>query len=396
MKIIKVPIEKCELWEKNPRGITKKDFERLKKQIQKLGVYKPLIACQENGKYIILGGNMRLRALQELGYKDVELSIVEAKTEKEKIEYSLSDNDRVGYYEEEKLAELIYPHLDELELEDYKIDIGEAISLKDVVEDFGPDIDDEKADEAPEIDDAPAITRPGDLYQLGKHRLLCGDSTSADDVARVMGPEKAGAMFTDPPYGIDMAPCSITRKLPKLKNDNLKNDSFIKFLSSFLSIARPVVDGEAFICCDWRRYTDFKFAMDASGFPVTCLIVWNKETRAQNLNRFAFVHEFICYSGPMGPPTLDVNVWTLPRIYSDNHLTPKPVALVERAIKTTQGIIFDPFLGTGTTIIAAEKLGRICYGIEIEPKYCDVIIKRFSEYIGIPEEEIRKTRQAAK
>jgi len=144
MKIIKVPIEKCELWEKNPRGITKKDFERLKKQIQKLGVYKPLIACQENGKYIILGGNMRLRALQELGYKDVELSIVEAKTEKEKIEYSLSDNDRVGYYEEEKLAELIYPHLDELELEDFKIDIGEAISLKGVVEDIGPNLSPEK------------------------------------------------------------------------------------------------------------------------------------------------------------------------------------------------------------------------------------------------------------
>ena len=144
MKIIKVPIEKCELWDKNPRGITKKDFDRLKRQIKKLGVYKPLVACEENGKYVILGGNMRLRALKELGFKEVELSVVDAKTEKEKIEYSLSDNDRVGYYEEEKLAELIYPHIDELELEDFKIDIGEAISLKDVVEDFGPDID-EKA-----------------------------------------------------------------------------------------------------------------------------------------------------------------------------------------------------------------------------------------------------------
>jgi len=140
MKIIKVPIEKCELWDKNPRGITKKDFERLKKQIQKLGIYKPLIACEENGKYIILGGNMRLRALQELGYKEVELSIVEAKTEKEKIEYSLSDNDRVGYYEEEKLAELVYPYLKEIDLEEFKIDLEDSISLRQICEFSGPKI----------------------------------------------------------------------------------------------------------------------------------------------------------------------------------------------------------------------------------------------------------------
>jgi len=315
---------------------------------------------------------------------------VDAKTEKEKIEYSLSDNDRVGYYEEEKLAELIYPHIDELELEDFKIDIGEAISLKDVVEDFGPDID-EKADEVPEIDGTPAITRPGDLYQLGRHRLMCGDCTKADDIARLMQGNKAEIMFTDPPYGIDIAPVCADRKLTKLKNDNLRGNDFIIFLNEFLSLARNVVDGEAFVCCDWRNYPEVKAQMDVSGFPVSCLIVWNKETRAQNLNRFAFVHEFICYSGPMGPPTLDVNVWTIHREYSDKHLTPKPIELVLRAIKTTNGSIFDPFLGSGTTIIAAEQLNRTCYGMEIEPKYCDVIIKRYADYVGISEKEIRST-----
>lgn len=148
MKIIKVPIEKCELWDKNPRGITKKDFDRLKRQIKKLGVYKPLVACEENGKYVILGGNMRLRALKELGFKEVELSVVEAKTEEEKIEYSLSDNDRAGYYEEDALAELVAGVADKIHLDDYKIDLGDAKSLGQVLAAYLP----EEEDEEPEVE----------------------------------------------------------------------------------------------------------------------------------------------------------------------------------------------------------------------------------------------------
>ena len=203
MEIRKVPIGGVEPWGKNPRGIKMKDYERLKRQIQKLGVYKPLIACRENGKYVVLGGNMRIRALQELGFKEVDISIVKAKTEKERIEYALSDNDRVGYYEEEKLAELIQPYLTEINLGDFKVDVGEPFDLKSVYERFGPDIDDE-ADDVPEIDDTPAITKTGDLFTLGKHRLLCGDNTKEENVGRLMAGKKADMIFTDPPYGINV------------------------------------------------------------------------------------------------------------------------------------------------------------------------------------------------
>jgi len=388
MKIIKVPIEKCKIWDKNPRGITKKDFERLKKQIQKLGVYKPLIACQENGKYIILGGNMRLRALQELGYKEVELSIIEAKSEKEKIEYSLSDNDRVGYYEEEKLAELIYPHIDELELEDFKIDIGEAISLKDVVEDFGPDIDDEKADEAPEIDDTPAITRPGDLYQLGRHRLLCGDATKEEDIKRLLDGVKVDLVLTDPPYGVGMNYLSYEDLQEKL----------LELISKWFPL--------------WQKYSDlivftpgnqniFLYPKSSwvlgwfygSGAAVTPwgfnnwqpILVYGKDPKLKN-KLGCFPDAFF-----ISPGRKDSDI---------NHPTPKPLnfweALMERTTARKGEIIADPFSGSGVSFIAAEKFGHICYGMEIEPKYCDVIIKRFSEYAGIREEEIRKTRQAAK
>ena len=142
MDIRRVLIEQVEPWEKNPRGIKKGDFERLKRQIKKLGIYKPLVCIEENNRYITLGGNMRIRALRELGHKEVDISIVQAEMEKQKIEYALSDNDRAGYYEEEKLAELVYPHIEEIKLEDFKVDVGEPVDLKSIVERFGPDISD--------------------------------------------------------------------------------------------------------------------------------------------------------------------------------------------------------------------------------------------------------------
>ena len=151
MNIKRVPIEQIQNWEDNPRYIKTKDFERLKRQIKELGVYKPMIACPENGGYMVLGGNMRLRALKELGIREVEISIVQPKSKAEKIKYALSDNDRAGEYEEEKLAELVYPHIDEIELGDYKIDVGEPVNLQDVIEDYVPNLDGSE-DEVPEID----------------------------------------------------------------------------------------------------------------------------------------------------------------------------------------------------------------------------------------------------
>ena len=205
LDIRRVPLAKVEPWDKNPRGIKTKDFDRLKKQILKLGVYKPLICYEDKGRYVVLGGNMRIRALKDLGLKEVEISVVKPKNEAEKVEFALSDNDRAGFYEEDKLAELVYPHIKDIELGDFKVDLGEAIDLKQVVERFGPDIDDEAADAVPEVDDSPAITKPGDLFTLGRHRLLCGDSTKAEDAARLMKGEMADMVFTDPPYGVSYA-----------------------------------------------------------------------------------------------------------------------------------------------------------------------------------------------
>jgi len=141
VEIKKVSINDVNLWKDNPRNIKTADFKRLKKQIEELGVYKPLIACPENGGYTILGGNMRLRALKDMGLKEVDISIVKPKSKAEKIKYALSDNDRVGEYMGDELAELVYPHIEEIDLSDYKVDLGEPVDIKNVIEDYAPDLE---------------------------------------------------------------------------------------------------------------------------------------------------------------------------------------------------------------------------------------------------------------
>jgi len=147
LDIRRVPLAKVEPWDKNPRGIKTKDFDRLKKQILKLGVYKPLICYEDKGRYVVLGGNMRIRALKDLGLKEVEISVVKPKDEAQKIEYALSDNDRAGFYEEDKLAELVLPHVANLDMSDFKVDLGEPLDIKSVIERFGPDFGEPKEQE---------------------------------------------------------------------------------------------------------------------------------------------------------------------------------------------------------------------------------------------------------
>lgn len=400
MNIQKVSIEKIIPWEENPRGIKTKDYERLKRQILELGVYKPLICVRENSHYIVLGGNMRIRALKEIGLKEVDISIVQAKTKAQKIKYALSDNDRAGFYEEDKLAELIYPYLAEIKLEDFKVDLGEAIDLKQVVERFGPDIDD-GADDVPEIDDTPAVTKMGDLFTLGKHRLLCGDSTKAADVERLMRGEKADMVFTDPPYGINIVKIDAVGGEGPLhfKTGKVGFDGLVK-----ANIYRQIEGDDSPDAAQkaLRHYPRIKNRIIFGGqffsfLPLSrCWIVWDKN------NTGTFGDAELAWTSFDKPIRLYRYTWNgLQRegLRKDElkgrvHPTQKPVGLFSRILfdfSKENEIIIDPFLGSGTTLIAAEKTGRICYGLEIDCKYCDVIIKRYADYVGMDENMIRKT-----
>ncbi len=436
MDIRKVPISKVVPWEKNPRGIKAKDFDRLKKQILRLGVYKPLVCYQETGRYVVLGGNMRLAALKELGVREVEVSIVEPKTEAEKVEFNISDNDRSGYYEEDKLAELVFPHLAKIDLGAFKVDLGEALDLKGVIERFGPNEVDDFADDVPAIDDKPAVTKPGDLFTLGRHRLLCGDSTSVEDMSRLMAGKLADLVFTSPPYNCDIA----YNEYP----DKKSKEDYLAFIRKAMETCfRALADGR-FI--GWNigvspktfchlqgglledvGFTFFRHICWAKpGIPYPIFNLTEKNPVAGNY-RPNYQHEIIYlftkgvaqFRGTIIPDKYYQNdVWTVPQMLATvdlktvgrkrmgfkeqkghcvkEHPAAFPVRFAEGAVGhlTSEGeVILDPFLGAGSSLIAAQKLGRACYGMEIDPKYCDLIIRRYAEYTGVPEKSIRATRK---
>ena len=181
-------------WDKNPRSIKEKDFERLKTQIRDLGQYKPLLITDDG---TVLGGNMRLRAYRDLGIDDIWVSVVDAPDEEARMRYALSDNDRAGYYDGDMLANLTGEYPD-FNWEDYAVDLNEPQTLDELIKSLAPI----EEDEVPEVSDEPAVSKLGEVYQLGRHRLMCGDATKIEDVEKLMDGQKADMVFTDPPYGL--------------------------------------------------------------------------------------------------------------------------------------------------------------------------------------------------
>jgi DNA modification methylase len=365
-------INKLHEWDKNPRSINKKDFERLKKQIVKLGQYKPLLITPDGE---VIGGNMRLKAYSSLGIEDIWVSIVTPKDEAEKLEYALSDNDRAGYYDVDMIANMM-PEYPEFNWGDYAVDLKEPQTLKDLIDSLTPI----EEDEVPEVSDEPAISKLGEGYQLGRHRLMCGDSTKIEDVEKLMDGKKADMVFTDPPYGIDYQ--DLKGKFKKIANDNTNPTQLIQDSLS------PHFGIPTYVCCNWRSMKDTEEAMKNAGLEVKACIVWDKGSGVQNLDKFYKRHEFILYSGPYGgEKTVDGDVWQITREVRNDHPTAKPVELCARAIKYQEGNnVIDMFGGSGSTLIACEQTNRICYMMEIDEKYCDVIRKRYAKFIGKEEE----------
>ena len=217
----------------------------------------------------------------------------------------------------------------------------------------------------------------GKLVRKSQHRVLCGDSTKAEDVARVMGGEKADGLFTDPPYGIGY--------IAMRGGKDIQNDESLDAANGVIRQALELSPHDVgFVCCDWRSMPMVVACVEGLGIALKALIVWNKMRGVQNLDRYHKQHELILYFGPYGgQPTQCGDVWDFARDFDPDHPTPKPVGLVLKAIQTAKiDSVYDPFLGSGTTIIAAEQLGRRCYGIEISPQYTDVCIQRWETLTG--------------
>ena len=369
MNIQTIEITKINPAAYNPRKDlqpTDPEYIKLKKSIAEFDMVEPLIWNEQTGN--LVGGHQRLKVLRERGDDKVEVSVVNLDDAKEKA-LNIALNKISGEWDFPTLKDL----LEELDDGDFDMEITgfDTKEIEDLMTQFHvPEEGLTDEDAVPEPTES--ICKRGDLWTLGNHRLLCGDATVITDVEKLMDGQKADMVFTDPPYGIDY-------KDLKGNHKPIINDVGV----SIVSMLALLPDGcPRYICCNWKSYPEFYEAIPNS----KSLIVWDKGSGVQNLDKFYKRHEFIIYRGDFGgQKTVDGDVWAVSREVSKNHPTAKPVELIEKAIgysSNLQDIILDPFGGSGSTLIACEKLGRRCYMMEIDEHYCDVIIKRWEDYTG--------------
>jgi DNA modification methylase len=386
-------------WNLNPRGIKKDKFEELKNRIKRFGQFKPLIICPDGE---VIGGNMRLKAYRELGITDVWVSVVNPKTEAEKVEIALADNEEMGYYEEEALAELINQYRDTIKLSDYSIHLGQPTSLEDLLSKYGPE---PIEDEVPEVAENP-VSKLGEVYQLGRHRLMCGDSTKIEDVEKLMNGKKADMVFTDPPYGVSYASKNEylntiapgNRIQTPIENDHMSLQDTENFIyACFVNLRMMLADKSSYYITapQGSDLLMMMMMMQKAGLTLRHMLIWVKNNHVLGRTDYNYKHEPILFGwinthNFYGNGRHQFSTWEIDKpLKSDLHPTMKPIALIENALLNStkkDDIVADLFGGSGSTLIACEQTNRTCYMMEIDPKYCDVIRKRYAKFIGKEEE----------
>lgn len=389
-------------YDKNPRIIKGKKLDDLKKSIEKFGLAEPLVI---NTDGTIIGGHARYYVLLDEKAEWVDCYVPDKKfTNKQVDELCIRLNKNIaGEWD----FDILGNSFDLADLKDWGFDDADFGKFT-----FGED--NEKDDEIP---DTPAIpkSQQGDLYEFGGHRVLCGDSTSFDDLERLMNNEKANMVFTDPPYNVNYD--SVVNG--KILNDKFdSNAEFYTFLSDFISSIKTLVLGDVYICMSSSELHTLQKAFIDNGGHWSTFIIWVKNTFTLGRSNYQRQYEPILYgwfegsshyfSGRRnlgdvvkqqvtedfnGTPMLrmeqgevETDIWDFKKPSKNKkHPTMKPVELCARGVLNSSlptNIILDPFLGSGSTLIACEKTKRRCYGIELDPKYVDVIIERWCEYTG--------------
>ena len=372
-------------WGRNPRQLSKHDAEHIKRSLEKFGVADPLVVNTDN---LIIGGHQRKRILQMIAEADpnyeVDVRIPDRTlTDEEVAELNIRLNKNSGSWDWDVLAN----EFEAMELLDWGFTEEELTGL-----DFG--YQEEVEDAEPQIDKAEELrekwgVKTGQLWKLGEHRLICGDCTDKAVVDRVMGEEKAEFCFTDPPYGVKYT--GGTKKWAMLEND----DSVNMYAASIPIIKEFTTDKAALYLCYAGIISESVFnALRTNGYEVRTQIIWVK-----NHAQFGAIgaqykqnHENIAYAFKRGKtpywfgPNNEITTWEISRANKNEyHPTEKPVELYERAIKNSapeECIVFEPFSGSGTALIACERLGRKCRAVEISPAYCAVSIQRWVDATG--------------
>ena len=389
MNIQKISIEKLKPAEYNPRKDLKpedEEYQKIKRSLIEFGYVAPVIV---NADMTVIGGHQRLKVLKELGYTEIECNIVDLDKTKEKA-LNIALNKISGEWDNAKLEEL----LAELKNEDIDMDItGFSFDevdniLKDIT---GSKEDDFDIDQALSEIDEP-VTKPGDIWILGKNRLMCGDSTVKENVDKLMNDKLADFILTDPPYNVDYEGKTVDAL--KIENDNMSETEFYNFLlDAFRNMFEKIkYGGSIYVFHADTEGLNFRNAFKSVGFKLAQCLVWVKNTFVMGRQDYQWRHEPILYGWKEGAGHYFIDDRKQSTVLefdkptrNAEHPTMKPIDLLVYLIKNSSkenDLILDLFGGSGSTLIAAEQVKRCCYTMELDPKYCDVIVKRWELLTG--------------
>ncbi len=387
VKLEQAPIDKLVPYARNARTHSKEQIAQLRASLREFGFVSPAVI---DSKYNILVGHGRVQAAREEGYKTIPCVFAENLTDAQKRAYILADNQlalNAGWDEEMLSVELSDLKDESFDLSLLGFDEKDLEKLMAGPDDGGAQDDDFDLSAALE---KASFVEKGDLWTVGKHRLLCGDATSPEDVERLMGGKTANLILTDPPYGVSFkASDGLT-----IENDSLKGDEFYKFLlSAFTNMAAHLEKGgAAYVFHADTEGLNFRKAFIDAGFHLAGVCIWVKNSLVLGRSDYQWQHEPILYGflqngkHPWYSDRKQTTIWNFnkPKRNKD-HPTSKPLDLLSYPIKNSSqenAIVLDTFGGSGSTMMACEQMNRICYMSELDPKYASVILRRYVEDTG--------------
>ena len=356
----------------NPRQIKGEKFDRLKASIERnpeMLSLRELLVYEHGGKYIVIGGNMRYRACKELGYTQMPCKIIPPQATAEQLNaYIILDNSGFGDWDWDALAN----EWDSQQLTDWGVDVP---NWDDEASEEEQPSDDDDFDE--EKDSIECRVKKGEIWQLGKHRLMCGDSIDLEQVKRLLGGGDIDMLFTDPPYNVAFNGRS--GKFDVIENDNLSDADFTTFIKRVISVIKALNPKTYYIWCNWKFYGLLQQNLEFKN-----CIVWAKNVFGMGKG-YRHQHEFCLFNGMIDTDiTNESDLWEIAKDTNYIHPTQKPTALCTRALNNHRKVknVLDLFGGSGSTLIACERQDRCARLMEIDPHYCDVIIARWEKMTG--------------
>ena len=382
----------------NPRKKLKKgdkEYEKIKQSLLKFGYVDPIIV---NEDLTVIGGHQRLTVLKDLDYETAKCVIVDLPKEDEKA-LNIALNKITGQWDEALLADLLL----DLQESDFNLDLTgfEPPEIDDILSNVhDKELSEDEFDVEEELK-KPTLSRHGDIWQLGKHRVICGDSTKVETYKQLLDDRKANLVVTDPPYNVD-----VEETAGKILNDNMSDGDFYQFLLSMFTQVENHMEDDAsiYVFHADTEGLNFRKAFKDAGFYLSGCCIWKKNSLVLGRSPYQWQHEPCLYGWKKKgkhqwfSDRKQTTIWEYDRPKSSkDHPTMKPIQLMAYPIQNSSmrgTIVLDPFLGSGSTLIAADQTGRVCYGIELDEKFVDVIVKRYIEVTGDTEVTVQRNHEA--